>query len=76
MPRYFFHFVSPQESVPDAEGVELRDPRAAHLHAIKLVQQTMPFIADGPDWRGWVIDVRDGDRRSVLTVLFPAKRSA
>jgi len=73
MPHDFFDFLSVEERVPDGEGVELTDLRAAHLHASRIIQQTMPFIADGPDWRGWVVDVRDEREGHVLTVLFPAR---
>ena len=38
MPRYHFHFASRGgEQVPDPEGVELDDLRAAHRHAVKVL---------------------------------------
>jgi hypothetical protein len=71
--RFFFDFLSQNnENIADCEGVELADWRAAHRHAIRIVQQAIPFIPEGPDRRGWRIQVTDASRRHVLSVLFPA----
>jgi hypothetical protein len=71
--RFFFDFVSrDDQEILDCEGVELADWRAAHRHAIRIVEQTVPFIPEGPDRRGWRIQVTDGNRRHLLSVLFLA----
>ena len=55
MPRYHFHFASRGgEQVPDAEGVELDDLRAAHRHAVKLIRRTVG--AGGPPARLGLVD--------------------
>jgi len=46
MPRYCFHFLSKDEFIPDYEGVVLANLRAAHRHAMRLVVQTIPALAD------------------------------
>src|SRR3954470_6572694 len=71
--RFYFDFLSHEnDEILDCEGVELADWLAAHRHAIRIVKQTVPFIPDGPDWRGWRIQVTDESRRQVLSVLFHA----
>ena len=71
--RFYFDFLShDNEEICDCEGVELANWLAAHRHAIRIVKQTVPFIPDGPDWRGWRIQVTDESRRQVLSVLFHA----
>jgi Domain of unknown function (DUF6894) len=45
MPRYFFHFVWPDDAVRDTKGVELEGLEAAYRHAIGLVHQgPCPFL--------------------------------
>jgi hypothetical protein len=71
--RFYFDFLSHDNGdIRDCEGVELANWLAAHRHAIRIVKQTVPFIPDGPDWRGWRIQVTDESRRQVLSVLFHA----
>ncbi len=74
--RYYFQFTSKGERIPDLEGVDLPDLRAAHRHSLRLIHQTAPFIPDGPDWRGWRIDVAGEGGEKILTVLFPVGSTA
>jgi hypothetical protein len=73
MPRYHFHFASRGgEQVPDPEGLELDDLRAAHRHAVKVIRRTALFTSPRWNAREWSVQVVDLERRwSVLTVLFP-----
>jgi hypothetical protein len=72
MPRYLFDFASRGgEQIPDLDGVELEDLRAAHHHAMKLIRRTALFTCrrwNAREWRVQVVDVERGG--SVLTVLF------
>src|SRR5215217_41771 len=71
--RFYFDFLSHEnDEILDCEGLELANWLAAHRHAIRIVKQTVPFMPEGPDWRGWRIQVTDESRRPVLSVLFPA----
>jgi hypothetical protein len=71
--RFYFDFLShDNDEIRDCEGVELANWLAAHRHAIRIVKQTVPYIPEGPDWRGWRIQVTDESRSHVLTVLFHA----
>jgi len=73
MPRYHLHFASRGgEQVPDPEGLELDDLRAAHRHAVKVIRRTALFTSPRWNAREWSVQVVDLERRwSVLTVLFP-----
>ena len=73
MPRYLFHFASQGgEQIPDLDGVELGDLRAAHHHAMKLIRRTALFTCRRWNAREWRVQVVDVERRGiVLTVLFP-----
>jgi len=71
--RFYFNFRShDNDEILDCEGVELVNWLAAHRHAVRIVKQTVPYIPEGPDWRGWRIQVTDESRRHVLSVLFHA----
>lgn len=72
MPKFLFHFVRQHEVCSDTEGVELIDVRAAHRHAVRLVDEIMQFVGREADCREWRIEVADDERRPVLTTLFPA----
>ena len=39
MPRYYFHFLWPDDAVVDKEGLELENYTAAYSHACAMVQQ-------------------------------------
>jgi hypothetical protein len=58
--RFYFNFLSQKnDEILDCEGLELANWLAAHRHAIRIVKQTVPFMPEGPDWRGWRIQVTD-----------------
>src|SRR4051812_31566183 len=55
-------------------GTDLESLRAAHLHALILIEKTMRFISDVADWRGWRVVITDAEtNQRLLTVLFPAR---
>ena len=72
VPRYLFRFSSGKEFVPDNVGTELPNLKAAHLHAVELIDKTVRFMSDVSDWRGWRIVVTDA-QQPLLTVLFPCR---
>jgi hypothetical protein len=74
VPRYLFRFSSGKEFVPDNVGTELPNLKAAHLHAVELIDKTVRFMSDVSDWRGWRIVVTDATEQPLLTVLFPRRR--
>jgi hypothetical protein len=77
MPRYLFQFASRGgEQIPDPDGVELEDLRAAHDHAMKLIRRTALFTCRRWNAREWSVQVVDIERRAtVLTVLFPLRNT-
>ena len=46
VPRYLFRFSSGKEFVPDNVGTELPNLKAAHLHAVELIDKTVRFMSD------------------------------
>src|SRR4051812_28332764 len=73
LPRYLFRFSSAKELVPDNVGTELLNLKAAHLHAVELIDKTVRFMSDVSDWRGWRIIVTDVTEQPLFTVLFPCR---
>src|SRR4051812_49238852 len=57
--RYLFRFSSGKEFVPDNVGTELPNLKAAHRHSIELIDKTVRFMSDVPEWRGWRIVITD-----------------
>jgi hypothetical protein len=74
--RFFFHFSSREDSVLDADGVELKDLKAAHAHALGIIADMIAMFSDAEDWRGWRIEITDTNWRTLLTVLFPDRASS
>jgi hypothetical protein len=75
MPRYFFHFASNDEFIPDEDGEVLDGLKAAHLHAMRLVNQTASTLRQD-DPNHWTIEVADERQAVLLTVLFSARPPA
>jgi hypothetical protein len=67
MPRYFFHFVWPDDVVRDTKGTELEGLSVAHRHAIGLVHQVRTSLSDVGD--DWLIEIGDGGDGKPLVVL-------
>lgn len=70
MQRFFFHFVSPEETVRDERGVMLAGLAEAHVHAMRLVRELVPVLP-AQDRRKWRIEIGETGRRRSMTVLFP-----
>lgn len=70
MQRFFFHFVSPDETVRDERGVVLPDLAGAHAHAMRLVRELIPILSE-QDRRKWRIDIGNDEQNHLITVLFP-----
>jgi hypothetical protein len=76
MPRYFFHFVWPDDSVRDTKGLELEGFGAAYRHACKLVRQVRVSFSDGDeDWWIEISDGTGGEPAVVHPAMVPALRS-
>jgi len=50
---------------------ELPNLKAAHRHSIELIDKTVRFMSDVPEWRGWRIVIEDDAGLPLLIVLFP-----
>jgi hypothetical protein len=76
MPRFYFHVSTQDDVLRDEEGVELTDLAAAHACGIQLMYGTMLYDLEEEDWRGWMIRIADAKGRTLLTLLYPARRPA
>jgi hypothetical protein len=69
MPRYYFHFMWPDDAVRDTKGVELECFTAAYRHACGLVNQVRIRFSNADE--DWWIEVGD-DQNGKPTVILPA----
>jgi hypothetical protein len=74
LPRFYFHVSAIDDMFPDEEGMELADLAAAHDCAMRLMHRTMLFDPEQQDWRGWMIKIADAKSRTLLTLLYPARK--
>jgi hypothetical protein len=74
--RFFFHFWSKSQGYPDDIGREVHSLKAAHRHALKLIDGVLSFRGMADEEPRWVVKIADGQGRIVLTILFPQRRSA
>src|SRR5215211_2371527 len=74
--RFFFHFWSDDQGYPDDVGREMGSLKAAHRHALKLIDGVLSFRGMAEEGHRWVVKIADGQGRIVLTVLFPQRQSA
>ena len=61
MPRYFFHLSFGQRTMPDEEGVELRNRTAARDEALAVVRELAnpEHLGNPRRWAGWFLEVAD-----------------
>ena len=76
MQRYFFHFWSKSQGYPDDIGRELHSLKAAHRHALKLIDGVLSFRGIADEEPRWVVKIADAQGRIVLAILFPQRQSA
>jgi hypothetical protein len=70
MQRFYFDVQSDDDLIDDDVGMQLRDLAAAHLHAVKIVDDCIKHVSSDPVWKGWRVNILDVDRRRCLVVLF------
>ena len=76
MQRFFFHFWSKSQGYPDDIGRELHSLKAAHRHALKLIDAVVSVRGMADEEPRWVVKIADGQGRIVLAILFPQRQSA
>ena len=75
MPRYFFHLSDGEQTFIDETGKQLQDARAAHTHALVLIDKIREFIPEATN-STWKIKIVIATGQSVVTVISPAARHA
>ena len=74
MKRYYFHIVSPAGRADDAVGRTLPNLSAVVGEALKSVRAIVCKEGSAPidrnEWRGWSLDVSDGEQQSLLVLKF------
>jgi hypothetical protein len=71
MAKYFFPIIAKDTVIPDWEGTELPDLAATHLHALKIIHESMFYVSSEPIWQGWMVKIIDERGANLLTVLYP-----
>ena len=74
--RFYFHFWCEDQGYPDDIGREMGSLKAAHRHALKLIDAVLSFRGLAEEEPRWVVKIADGQGRIVLTILFPQRQSA
>ena len=71
--RYFFNLVNCHELIPDAEGIELADAKAAAMIAYKTIQE---LRSEDPSqahaWPGWNLEITDASGRLIERIPLDA----
>ena len=75
MPRYFFHLSDGEQTFIDDNGKQLEDARAAHSHALLLIDKIREFIPEATN-STWKIKIMIATGQSVMTVISPGPRQA
>jgi len=68
MPLYYFVLKKGRQVIPDREGVELADDKAARAHAAAVVRDLMRNR--GASTRAWRIQIHDEDLQLRFELLF------
>ena len=76
MQRLYFHFWSNDQGYHDDIGREMGSLKAAHRHALKLIDGVLSFRGMADAEPRWVVKIADAQGRIVLAILFPQRQSA
>jgi hypothetical protein len=68
MPHYLFHLSDEENTYFDDTGKQLEDSRAAHAHALRIIEKVRRFIPDA-DKSTWRIRITLPTGQSVMTVI-------
>jgi hypothetical protein len=71
MPRYLFHLSEGEDTFIDDTGKQLEDSRAAHVHALRIIDKVRRLIPDAANSM-WKIRITLATGQSVMTVISPA----
>jgi hypothetical protein len=74
MALYFFHMASKEQQLVDEKGREMSCIRAAHQHALYLINQALTYLKPD-DVKGWMVKVANGSGCTELIVLFPVSHT-
>lgn len=68
--RYFFNLVNGHGTIPDEEGIELADARAAVVTAYQTIRELRSEDpSQAHEWPGWSLEIIDASGR--LTERIP-----
>jgi hypothetical protein len=71
MPHYLFHLSDGEDTFIDDTGKQLEDNRAAHVHALRIIEKIRRLIPDAAN-STWKIRITLATGHSVMTVISPA----
>ena len=71
MPHYLFHLSDGEDTFIDDTGKHLEDSRAAHVHALRIIEKIRRLIPDAAN-STWKIRITLATGHSVMTVISPA----
>ena len=66
--RYFFHFVSDHEVIPDEKGIVLWSGEGAVFAIIRAANGLIKESLLLHERQGWRLDVTDGTGRTILSI--------
>ena len=71
MPHYLFHLSDGKDTFLDDTGKQLEDNRAAHAHALRIIEKIRRLVSDAAN-STWKIRITLATGHSVMTVISPA----
>jgi hypothetical protein len=64
--RYFFNLTDGHEVIPDEDGIEVSDDRAALIQAFEAIEELRrESNASQGEWEGWRLNIVDGSGRLI-----------
>jgi hypothetical protein len=70
MPRYLFHLSDDEHTFLDEEGKQLEDSRAAHEHALRIIDKARQFIPNSAN-STFKLRITLPSGQSIMTVIAP-----
>ena len=65
----YFHLISPHQTIPDEEGVEVENLDQARAASLEVAAEVIRASkGDLAHWRGWRLEVRNGSEAVLFAI--------
>ncbi len=67
--RYYFNLTDGHDVIPDEDGIEVSDDRAALIQAFEAIEELRRETSSSPgEWSGWRLNIMDASGKLIQSI--------